>query len=159
MEWTLSSQNQYWSGDDRHSADGRRDRPKSVGPMTDLSCPEMERASPVQMQSLREFEQMPGDHTVSLGVMPTFEGGVSEKMNNQLALVEFFQLSLSRVVNWTEGPTTISLLNLDQGAAVRCAEVTLGLGQTHGPPWVRPEAWRDAIRLATLLFITRPAFL
>ncbi|CAL8349729.1 unnamed protein product [Gadus morhua 'NCC'] len=57
MEWTLSSQNQYWSGDDRHSADGRRDRPKSVGPMTDLSCPEVERGSPVQMQSLREFEQ------------------------------------------------------------------------------------------------------
>ena len=34
--------------------------------------------------------EMLDDHTVSLGVMPTFEGGVSEKMNNQLALVEFF---------------------------------------------------------------------
>ncbi|CAL8306605.1 unnamed protein product [Lota lota] len=41
----------------RHSADGRRDRPKSTGPLTDISCAEMERSPPVQMQSLREFEQ------------------------------------------------------------------------------------------------------
>ncbi|XP_075342190.1 myomegalin isoform X8 [Odontesthes bonariensis] len=41
----------------RHCGADKRARPKSVGPMMDFSCDETDQGPPVQMHSLREFEQ------------------------------------------------------------------------------------------------------
>ncbi|XP_071384816.1 myomegalin, partial [Centroberyx affinis] len=41
----------------RHCGGEKRARPKSIGPMTDFMCDETDKGPPVQMHSLREFEQ------------------------------------------------------------------------------------------------------
>ncbi|KAF3690481.1 hypothetical protein EXN66_Car006154 [Channa argus] len=41
----------------RYCGAEKRARPKSVGPMMDFSCDEADKGLPVQMHSLREFEQ------------------------------------------------------------------------------------------------------
>ncbi|KAM3875833.1 myomegalin-like [Diretmus argenteus] len=41
----------------RYCAEEKRARPKSLGPMMDFSCDETDKGPPVQMHSLREFEQ------------------------------------------------------------------------------------------------------
>ncbi|XP_056132284.1 myomegalin-like [Lampris incognitus] len=41
----------------RHCGGDKRTRPKSIGPMTDFPCDETDKGPPVQMHSLREFEQ------------------------------------------------------------------------------------------------------
>ncbi|XP_062280924.1 LOW QUALITY PROTEIN: myomegalin-like [Scomber scombrus] len=41
----------------RHCSAEKRPRPKSIGPMMDFSCEETDKGPPVQMHSLREFEQ------------------------------------------------------------------------------------------------------
>ncbi|XP_049911334.1 uncharacterized protein LOC126396967 [Epinephelus moara] len=41
----------------RHCGAEKRARPKSIGPMMDFSCDETDKGPPVQMHSLREFEQ------------------------------------------------------------------------------------------------------
>ncbi|KAK5869443.1 hypothetical protein PBY51_024159 [Eleginops maclovinus] len=42
----------------RHCSAEKRARPKSIGPMMDFSCDETDKGPPVQMHSLREFEQI-----------------------------------------------------------------------------------------------------
>ncbi|MEQ2269818.1 hypothetical protein XENORESO_010401 [Xenotaenia resolanae] len=41
-----------------HGAADKRARPRSVGPVMDFSCDETGKGPPVQMHSLREFEQV-----------------------------------------------------------------------------------------------------
>ncbi|KAK5619608.1 hypothetical protein CRENBAI_011373 [Crenichthys baileyi] len=45
-----------------HGAADKRARPRSVGPMMDFSCDETGKGPPVQMHSLREFEQLPSSY-------------------------------------------------------------------------------------------------
>ncbi|GLD67212.1 CDK5 regulatory subunit-associated protein 2-like protein, partial [Lates japonicus] len=47
----------HQSGTERHCGAEKRARPKSIGPMMDFSCDETDKGPPVQMHSLREFEQ------------------------------------------------------------------------------------------------------